>query len=225
MSIQPRHKILLGLACLIFCLHAGVAAFAKPSRSRIARVASAAARASGLPPKVLACEPGTQSMISALAIIAPSGNPEASRFSMHAYGAQFVEARVDADSGEVRVPRMVGVFGIGRAINPKTARSQLIGGMTMGIGMALMEETVVDAESGSFLNHDLAQYHVATCADIQDVTAVWIDEEDPHLNPMGAKGVGEIGIVGAAAAIGNAVYHATGRRFRDLPITPAKLLS
>jgi xanthine dehydrogenase YagR molybdenum-binding subunit len=93
------------------------------------------------------------------------------------------------------------------------------------VGMALMEETVMDEESGDFLNHDLAQYHVPTCADIEDVTAVWIDEEDPYLNPMGAKGIGEIGIVGTAAAVGNAVYHATGRRIRDLPITPAKLLS
>jgi xanthine dehydrogenase YagR molybdenum-binding subunit len=148
-----------------------------------------------------------------------------SGFGRHAFGAQFAEVRVDPGTGEVRVPRLLGVFAAGHIIDETLARSQLIGGMTMGIGMALMEETVVDAESGSFLNHDLAQYHVATCADIQDVTAVWIDEEDPHLNPMGAKGVGEIGIVGAAAAIGNAVYHATGRRFRDLPITPAKLLS
>jgi xanthine dehydrogenase YagR molybdenum-binding subunit len=97
--------------------------------------------------------------------------------------------------------------------------------MTMGLGMALMEETVIDAGSGDFLNHDLAQYHVAACADVQDIDAIWLDEEDPHLNPMGAKGIGEIGIVGAAAAIANAVYHATGQRIRDLPITPAKLLS
>jgi xanthine dehydrogenase YagR molybdenum-binding subunit len=96
--------------------------------------------------------------------------------------------------------------------------------MTMGLGMALMEETVVDEGSGAFLNHDLAQYHVATCADVRDIEAVWIEEDDPHLNPMGAKGIGEIGIVGTAAAIANAVHHATGRRVRDLPITPPKLL-
>jgi xanthine dehydrogenase YagR molybdenum-binding subunit len=146
-------------------------------------------------------------------------------FARHAFGAQFAEVRVDADTGEVRVPRLLGVFAAGRIIDPALARSQLIGGMTMGLGMALMEETVIDAGSGDFLNHDLAQYHVAVCADVQDIDAVWLDEEDPHLNPMGAKGIGEIGIVGTAAAIANAVYHATGRRIRDLPITPAKLLS
>ena len=146
-------------------------------------------------------------------------------FARHAFGAQFAEVRVDVDTGEVRVPRLLGVFAAGRIIDPALARSQFIGAMTMGLGMALMEETVTDAGSGDFLNHDLAQYHVAACADVQDIDAVWLDEEDPHLNPMGAKGIGEIGIVGTAAAIANAVYHATGRRIRDLPITPAKLLS
>jgi xanthine dehydrogenase YagR molybdenum-binding subunit len=96
--------------------------------------------------------------------------------------------------------------------------------MTMGLGMALMEQTVLDERSGAFLNNDLAQYHVATCADIGGVAVGWIEEEGPHLNPMGAKGIGEIGIVGTAAAIAGAVHHATGRRVRDLPITPAKLL-
>jgi len=148
-----------------------------------------------------------------------------SGFARHAFGAQFAEVRVDPGTGEVRVSRLLGVFAAGHIIDETLARSQLIGGMTMGVGMALMEETVMDEESGDFLNHDLAQYHVPTCADIEDVTAVWIDEEDPYLNPMGAKGIGEIGIVGTAAAVGNAVYHATGRRIRDLPITPAKLLS
>ena len=146
-------------------------------------------------------------------------------FARHAFGAQFAEVLVDIDTGEVRVPRLLGVFAAGRIIDATLARSQLIGGMTMGLGMALMEETVIDAGSGDFLNHDFAQYHVAACADVQDIDAVWLDEEDPHLNPMGAKGIGEIGIVGTAAAIANAVYHATGQRIRDLPITPAKLLS
>jgi len=145
-------------------------------------------------------------------------------FARHAFGAQFVEVRVDPLTGEVRVPRLLGVFAVGRVIDETLARSQLIGGMTMGLGMALMEETVMDEGSGSFLNHDLAQYHIAACADVQDIDAAWISEEDAHLNPMGAKGIGEIGIVGTAAAVANAVYHATGRRVRDLPITPAKLL-
>jgi xanthine dehydrogenase YagR molybdenum-binding subunit len=96
--------------------------------------------------------------------------------------------------------------------------------MTMGLDMALMEETVMDEQAGGFLNRDLAQYHVPACADVQDIDAAWIPEEDAHLNPMGAKGIGEIGIVGTAAAVANAVYHATGRRVRDLPITPAKIL-
>jgi xanthine dehydrogenase YagR molybdenum-binding subunit len=147
-----------------------------------------------------------------------------SGFARHAFGAQFAEVRVDAGTGEVRVSRMLGVFAAGRIIDPALARSQFIGGMTMGLGMALMEETVVDAAQGGFTRRDLAQYHIATCADVEDLDAVWIEEQDPHLNPMGAKGIGEIGIVGAAAAVGNAVYHATGRRIRDLPITPAKLV-
>jgi xanthine dehydrogenase YagR molybdenum-binding subunit len=145
-------------------------------------------------------------------------------WARHAFGAQFAEVRVDADTGEVRVPRLLGVFAAGRIIDPALARSQFIGGMTMGLGMALMEQTVVEAAQGGFVHRDLAQYHIATCADVQDLDAVWIEEQDPHLNPMGAKGIGEIGIVGTAAAIGNAVYHATGCRIRDLPITPAKLL-
>ena len=145
-------------------------------------------------------------------------------WARHSFGAQFAEVRVDAGTGEVRVPRLLGVFAAGRIIDPVLARSQFIGGMTMGLGMALMEQTVVDQAQGTFLHRDLAQYHIATCADVQDVDAIWMDEQDPHLNPMGVKGIGEIGITGTAAAIGNAVYHATGLRVRDLPITPAKLL-
>ncbi len=148
-----------------------------------------------------------------------------SGFARHAFGAQFAEVLVDPDTGEVRVPRLLGMFAVGRIIDETLARSQLIGGMTMGLGMALMEETVLDEASGQFLNHDLAQYHVPACADVPDIEAAWIDEEDPHLNPMGSKGIGEIGIVGTAAALANAVYHATGHRIRDLPITPARLLA
>jgi xanthine dehydrogenase YagR molybdenum-binding subunit len=145
-------------------------------------------------------------------------------FARHAFGAQFAEVHVDIDTGEVRVPRLLGVFAAGRILDATLARSQFIGGMTMGLGMALLEETVVDERSGCFLNHDLAQYHVPTIADVPDIDAMWIEEEDPYLNPMGAKGVGEIGIVGTAAALANAIHHATGRRVRDVPITPAKLL-
>jgi xanthine dehydrogenase YagR molybdenum-binding subunit len=142
----------------------------------------------------------------------------------HAFGAQFVEARVDVDTGEVRIPRALGVFACGRIINPKLARSQLIGGMTMGISMALHEESVLDREFGDYVNHDFAQYHVATNADIVDVDAVWVEEDDREVSPMGAKGIGEIGIVGTAAAVANAVFHATGIRVRDLPLRLDRLL-
>jgi xanthine dehydrogenase YagR molybdenum-binding subunit len=152
-------------------------------------------------------------------------NPEAQRFSMHAYGAQFAEARVNIDTGEVRVPRLLGVFAAGRIINPKTARSQFLGGMTMGLSMALHEHSILDPRYGDYVNHDFAGYHIAANADVGTIDVTWIDEVDPHINRMGAKGIGEIGIVGTAAAIANAVYHATGIRVRDLPITLDKLLS
>jgi xanthine dehydrogenase YagR molybdenum-binding subunit len=151
-------------------------------------------------------------------------NPEAQQFSMHAFGAQFAEVRVNVDTGEVGVPRLLGVFAAGRIINPQTASSQLLGGMTMGLSMALHEASVLDPRFGDYVNHDFAEYHIATNADVGAVDVTWIDEEDPHVNPMGAKGIGELGIVGTAAAIANAVYHATGIRIRDLPITLDKLL-
>jgi xanthine dehydrogenase YagR molybdenum-binding subunit len=144
--------------------------------------------------------------------------------SRHAFGAQFAEVRVDATSGEVRVPRLLGVFAAGRILNPLTARSQLIGGMTMGVSMALHEESVIDTEFGDYLNHDFAQYHITACADVEEIEATWIDERDERLNPMGAKGIGEIGIVGTAAAIANAVHHATGIRVREVPIRLERLL-
>ncbi len=110
-------------------------------------------------------------------------------------------------------------------MNAKTARSQFLGGMTMGIGMALMEEGTMDPNMGDYVNHDLASYHVPVYADIDELDAVWIDESDPHLNPMGAKGIGEIGIVGTAAAVANAVHDATGVRFRQLPLRPDRVLA
>ncbi|NIL76025.1 xanthine dehydrogenase family protein molybdopterin-binding subunit [Rhodococcus sp. B10] len=141
-----------------------------------------------------------------------------------AFGAHFAEVEVDVDTGEVRVRRMLGVYGIGRVMNPRLARSQLIGGMTFGLGMALMEVGNTDREFGGFSNHDLAEYHVPVCADTPDIEAIWVEENDDELNPMGGKGIGEIGIVGSPAAIGNAVYHATGVRVRDFPITVDKVL-
>lgn len=145
--------------------------------------------------------------------------------SRHAFGAQFAEVRVDSDTGEVRVPRMLGAFAAGRILNPMTARSQFIGGMSWGLSMALHEESVIDAEFGDYLNHDFAQYHVSANADVLDIDAFWVEDEDENLNPMGSKGIGEIGIVGGAAAIANAVHHATGKRVRDLPIVPSKLVA
>ncbi|MFB9392455.1 xanthine dehydrogenase family protein molybdopterin-binding subunit [Streptomyces coeruleoprunus] len=145
-------------------------------------------------------------------------------YARHAFGAQFAEVQVDTVTGEVRVRRMLGVFAAGRILNPRTARSQLTGGMIMGLGMALTEHSTMDAAHGDFTESDLASYHVPVHADVPAVEAHWIDEEDSLLNPMGSKGIGELGIVGAAAAIGNAVHHATGVRFRELPLTPDRVL-
>jgi len=145
--------------------------------------------------------------------------------SSHSFGAHFAEVRVDPDFGEVRVTRFTGVFDIGRAMNMKTAKSQMIGGIVMGIGMALMEATVMDTNFGRFVNQDLAEYHVPVNADIPAINVHLLDSFDSHASPIGAKGAGEIGIVGVAAAIANAVYHATGVRVRELPITPDKLIA
>jgi len=154
-----------------------------------------------------------------------AGDAEAaSDYAMYAYGAQFVEVAVDPDTGEITVPRVLGVFAAGRIVNPRLARSQFIGGMTMGVSTALWEQSVMDPHTGHFVNHDLAEYHVATHADIPSMEAHWIEEHDPHVNAMGTKGIGEIGIVGTAAAVANAVHNATGIRIRDLPITPDKVL-
>jgi xanthine dehydrogenase YagR molybdenum-binding subunit len=147
------------------------------------------------------------------------------KFARHAYGAQFIEVRVNPGTGEIRVTRALGVFAVGRIINAKLARSQFIGGMTMGLGMALLEEGVLDREYGDVLNRDFAGYHIPTYADVVDIDVAWLQEDDPHLNPMGSKGIGEIGIVGTAAAVANAVYHATGRRFRRVPIRLDDILS
>ncbi|MEV0597977.1 xanthine dehydrogenase family protein molybdopterin-binding subunit [Streptomyces sp. NPDC050315] len=145
-------------------------------------------------------------------------------YARHAYGAQFAEVQVDTATGETRVRRLLGVFAAGRILNPRTARSQFLGGMTMGLGMALTEHSTMDREFGDYAERDLAMYHVPVCADVPDIDVHWIEEEDPHLNPMGSKGIGEIGIVGTAAAVTNAVHHATGVRVRALPVTPDALL-
>ncbi|MEU3853918.1 xanthine dehydrogenase family protein molybdopterin-binding subunit [Streptomyces sp. NPDC029554] len=148
-----------------------------------------------------------------------------SQWARHAFGAHFAEVTVDTVSGEVRVARLLGVYAAGRILNARTARSQFVGGMTMGLGMALTEGSTMDAAFGDFVESDLASYHVPVHADVAEIEAHWLDEEDPRLNPMGSKGIGEIGIVGTAAAIGNAVHHATGVRFRELPLTPDRVLA
>ena len=146
------------------------------------------------------------------------------KYSKHGFGAQFVEVRIDPDLAEVRISRYTAAFATGRVLNHKTARSQFMGGIIMGIGMALMEETHTDPDLGRVVNPNLAEYHVPVNADIPKIDIHMIDEKDSHVNPIGTKGIGEIGITGVAAAVANAIYHATGKRIRNLPITPDKLM-
>ncbi|HEX4789784.1 MAG TPA: xanthine dehydrogenase family protein molybdopterin-binding subunit [Actinospica sp.] len=168
---------------------------------------------------------------------APSGQVELSAFAdtsqivedletdgKHAFGAHFADVRVDTVTGHVRVARLLGWYAAGRILNPRTARSQFLGGMTMGLGMALHEEGLLDPAGGDYVNHDLAGYHIPTHADIEQIDVGWVQEEDDRLNPTRSKGIGEIGIVGTAAAVANAVWHATGIRFRSLPLRPDRVL-
>jgi xanthine dehydrogenase YagR molybdenum-binding subunit len=147
--------------------------------------------------------------------------------SAHAHNthsAVFAEVKVDEELGVVRVTRVVNAVAGGRILNPKTARSQILGGVVWGIGMALHEETLVDHAFGRIMNANIAEYHVPVNADVYDIKTIFVDEPDATINPLGVKGLGEIGIVGVAAAIANAVYHATGNRIRDLPITLDKVM-
>jgi xanthine dehydrogenase YagR molybdenum-binding subunit len=146
-------------------------------------------------------------------------------FSQQSYGAHFAEVGVDADTGEIRLRRMLGVFAAGRILNAKTARSQAIGGMIFGVGAALEEEMVLDPRFGYYVNHDLAEYHVPVHADVPDVDAFFIAELDDEANPLKAKGVGELGICGAGASLANAIYNACGARVRNYPITLDKVLA
>lgn len=146
-------------------------------------------------------------------------------FDQQSFGAHFVKVAVDVDTGEVRVRNTLTVCAAGRILNPITARSQIIGGMTMGVGAALMEELVVDKRYGFFVNHDLASYEVPVHADIQSQEVVFLDEADPYISPLKAKGIGELGISGAAAAVANAIYNATGVRVRHYPVTLDKYLA
>ncbi|MFP2930913.1 xanthine dehydrogenase family protein molybdopterin-binding subunit, partial [Pyxidicoccus sp. 3LG] len=151
-------------------------------------------------------------------------DPNYKDYSIHAYGAHFAEVGVDADTGELRLRRMLGVFAAGRILNAKTARSQLIGGMIWGVSAALHEEAVVDTRSGAFVNRDFASYLVPVHADIPELDAVVLDGFDDKANVLGAKGVGELGICGSGAAVANAVFNATGVRVREFPLTIEKVL-
>jgi xanthine dehydrogenase YagR molybdenum-binding subunit len=147
-----------------------------------------------------------------------------SNYAMHAHGAVFAEVKVDPDLGQIRVSRLVGAFAAGRVINPRMVRSQLFGGMIWGMSFALHEEAVTDHRSGRILNANLAEYHVPVNADVPSLDVITVDEHDPHVNALGIKGVGEIGITGSAGAVANAVWHATGVRVRRFPIRIEELV-
>jgi xanthine dehydrogenase YagR molybdenum-binding subunit len=149
---------------------------------------------------------------------------EQKNYSRKTHSAVFVEARVDEDLGTIHIPRVVAGIAAGRILNPKTARSQVLGGIVWGISMALHEESVIDRKYGRFMNHNLSEYHVPVNADIENIEVIFVEEHDEIVNPLGVKGLGEIGIVGTAAAVANAIFHATGKRVRDLPVTLDKLL-
>ena len=148
-----------------------------------------------------------------------AANPATEEYAFHSFGAVFAEARVHRWTGEVRVPRLLGVYSVGRIVNPTTARSQLLGGLVMGLSAALFEESYRDSRFGHVVTQDLATYHVASHADVLGIEAEWLEESDEVFTPMGSRGIGEIGIVGTAAAVANATFHATGVRVRDLPLT------
>jgi len=142
---------------------------------------------------------------------------------MEGFGAVFAEVTVDPDTSEIRVRRITGAYAIGKVVNPHLARSQCIGGMIGGLGMALLEQTEIDRRSGRFVNGNLAEYLVPTMADTPALDVTFIPEEDRNIGGLGTKGLGEIALVGVAPAIANAVFHATGKRMRHLPITPDRL--
>jgi len=151
-------------------------------------------------------------------------SPERRNYALRAHGAQFVEVKVDPDLGSTYVTRVIEVTACGKIINPKASHSQEIGGVVWGIGMALTEATEIDHRYGRIMNPNLQHYHVPVNADVHEVETMFVEEDDKVVNPLGVKGMGELGMVGIPAAIANAVFHATGRRVRELPITPDKLL-
>ncbi|WGL51650.1 xanthine dehydrogenase family protein molybdopterin-binding subunit [Nocardioides sp. BP30] len=163
-------------------------------------------------------DPGLRSEASAMR------GDEVEQYSFHSFGAVFAQVRIHRYTGELRVPRMLGVYNVGRVINPTTARSQFLGGLIMGLSAALFEEGVRDPRFGHMVTQDLASYHVASHADALGIEAEWLEDETPVFTPMGSRGIGEIGIVGTAAAIANAAHHATGVRVRSIPLTADRFL-
>jgi xanthine dehydrogenase YagR molybdenum-binding subunit len=156
---------------------------------------------------------------------AEATDAQSEEHALHSFGATFAEVRVHRWTGEVRLPRLLGVYSVGRVINPLTARSQLLGGLVMGLSAGLFEESFRDPRTGHVVTQDLATYHVASHADVRDLQVEWLDEEDPLASPVGGRGIGEIGIVGTAASIANAAYHATGTRVRSIPVTADRFLT
>lgn len=148
----------------------------------------------------------------------------AEHYAMHAHGAVFAEVKVDPELGQIRATRLVGAFAAGRIINPRLVRSQYYGGMIWGLSFALHERAAMDPRTGRVMNADLAEYHLPVNADVPSVEAILVEEEDPHVNALGIKGVGEIGITGTAGAIANAVWHATGVRVRHFPVAIERLI-
>ena len=145
-------------------------------------------------------------------------------YSAHSFNANFAEVWVNESTGIVKIPRFTAVTAAGKILNPKTSRSQILGGVIWGVGMALTEESMIDPRYGNFITRSFADYHIPSNLDIGEIETIFIDEEDKIVNKMGVKGIGEVGIVGVAAAIANAIFNATGKRVRNLPITPDKLL-
>ena len=145
-------------------------------------------------------------------------------YSRNTHSAVFVEVKVDEELGMICVTRVVSAIAAGNVLNPKTARSQILGGVMWGISMAMHEESFLDHQFGRFINHDYAEYHIPVHADTPDIEVIFVREQDEIINPLGVKGIGEIGIIGVPAAVANAVFHATGKRVRDFPITPDKIL-
>jgi xanthine dehydrogenase YagR molybdenum-binding subunit len=170
-------------------------------------------------------EHGVQPPVGARTEAGAQPSEDAERYAFHSFGAVFAEVCVHRYTGELRVPRLLGVYSVGRVINPATARSQFLGGLVMGLSAALFEEGVRDPRFGHPVTQDLATYHVAAHADALDIDAEWLPDETPLFTPMGSRGIGEIGIVGTAAAIANAAFHATGVRVREIPLTADRFLS